>query len=444
MRNVWRSPMTRRALAAFLLAGLFLSIGCSRHPAHPTVAAAIDEAAPADTTEIQRADPQHPAEIADAANTTEDAVAADPCSVEADTVLAGGNYAPAMPPLSGRVTDLTGTITPECKADLTTRLASLEHETGAQVAVLLVSTTGGIDIEDYANKVFRQWRLGRKGVDDGVLLVVATQDRRARIEVGYGLESTITDGIAGDMLRADLQPNFREKHYNAGVSAVVADLANRIRSTPLAPPAPKRKHASGLAFLLAMILLSAVVGGVSAARNLAWTWRILLPPIAAALCTFAAVPLRLTPGYGTVIAIIPISVGASFLGVPFVRSTRQALQWLATVTTVSALLCILTAVLNRGKHAEAGSRDGWYFAALAGGFFLGSMLFAVVKIVRDGGFHRASSHPDFRDNDRDSDSSSSSSDSSNSSSGSSSDGSDSDSFSGGGGDSGGGGASSSW
>ncbi|MFP3449098.1 TPM domain-containing protein, partial [Pseudomonas sp. SIMBA_067] len=81
-------------------------------------------------------------------------------------------------------------------AGLKQQLAALEQRKGAQMAVLLVPTTGGSSIEDYANQLFRAWRLGRKDVNDGILLVVAKDDRKVRIEVGYGLEGTVTDLLA--------------------------------------------------------------------------------------------------------------------------------------------------------------------------------------------------------------------------------------------------------
>lgn len=101
-----------------------------------------------------------------------------------------------VPQLRARVTDLTATLSQDQRAALEQKLAALEARKGSQVAVLLVPTTQPETVEQYAIRVFDQWKLGRKGMDDGVLLLVAKNDRRLRIEVGYGLEGAIPDAIA--------------------------------------------------------------------------------------------------------------------------------------------------------------------------------------------------------------------------------------------------------
>src|SRR3970040_2561491 len=101
-----------------------------------------------------------------------------------------------VPPLKARVTDLTATLTSDQRAALEQKLAALEARKGSQVAVLLVPTTQPETVEQYAIRVFDQWKLGRKGMDDGVLLLVAKNDRKLRIEVGYRLERSIPTGVA--------------------------------------------------------------------------------------------------------------------------------------------------------------------------------------------------------------------------------------------------------
>lgn len=108
------------------------------------------------------------------------------CTVHAQTSPIGVS-------LDQRVIDLTNTLDTGFTTRLNDQLAALEQRKGAQVAVLLVPTTGGASIEDYANQLFRAWKLGRKDVNDGILLLVAKDDRKVRIEVGYGLEGTVTD-----------------------------------------------------------------------------------------------------------------------------------------------------------------------------------------------------------------------------------------------------------
>lgn len=129
-----------------------------------------------------------------------------------------------IPPLSARVTDLTQTLDAGQRAQLESQLAGLEQRKGAQLAVLLVPSTGDDSIEDYAVRAFEQWKLGRKGVDDGVLLVVAKNDRTLRIEVGYGLEGTITDVQAGRIIREQIVPSFQKGDFPGGIQAGVNSL----------------------------------------------------------------------------------------------------------------------------------------------------------------------------------------------------------------------------
>ncbi|MFR0690850.1 TPM domain-containing protein [Enterobacterales bacterium AE_CKDN230030158-1A_HGKHYDSX7] len=138
----------------------------------------------------------------------------------------------AIPPLSARVTDLTQTLDAGQRAQLESQLAGLEQRKGAQIAVLLIPSTGEDSIEDYAVRAFEQWKLGRKGVDDGVLLVVAKNDRTLRIEVGYGLEGTITDVQAGRIIREQIVPLFQKGDFAGGIQAGVNSLITLIE-----PPA---------------------------------------------------------------------------------------------------------------------------------------------------------------------------------------------------------------
>ncbi|WP_259757789.1 TPM domain-containing protein [Pseudomonas sp. GCEP-101] len=141
----------------------------------------------------------------------------------------------AVPPLSARVTDLTQTLDAAQRAQLENQLAALEQRKGAQLAVLLVPTTGEDSIEAYALRAFEQWKLGRKGVDDGVLLVVAKNDRTLRIEVGYGLEGTITDVQAGQIIREQIVPHFKSGDFAGGIQAGVDSLIALIEPPAVAP-----------------------------------------------------------------------------------------------------------------------------------------------------------------------------------------------------------------
>ncbi|WP_447754176.1 TPM domain-containing protein [Pseudomonas nicosulfuronedens] len=150
-----------------------------------------------------------------------------------------------IPPLSARVTDLTQTLDASQRTQLESQLAGLEQRKGAQIAVLLIPTTGEDSIEDYAVRAFEQWKLGRKGVDDGVLLVVAKNDRALRIEVGYGLEGTITDVQAGRIIRDTIVPHFKTGDFAGGIQAGVDSLIALIE--PPANPAAANPPAADTA-----------------------------------------------------------------------------------------------------------------------------------------------------------------------------------------------------
>ena len=107
---------------------------------------------------------------------------------------------------------------------LVEKLEALERRRGAQIAVVMLPTTGTLDIEAFSDKLFQAWKLGRKAVDDGLLLVVAKDDRRMRIEVGYGLEGAVPDVVAGRIIRERMAPAFREGDYAGGIEAAVDEL----------------------------------------------------------------------------------------------------------------------------------------------------------------------------------------------------------------------------
>lgn len=132
-----------------------------------------------------------------------------------------------------RVTDQTMTLDAGERAALEDRLAALERDTGAQLVVLIVASTGATSIEQFAVEAFEASRLGREKVDDGVLLVVAKDDRRVRIEVGYGLEGAVPDALANRIIETYLVPRFRAGDFAGGIDGAVAALAALIQREPL-------------------------------------------------------------------------------------------------------------------------------------------------------------------------------------------------------------------
>lgn len=141
-----------------------------------------------------------------------------------------------VPAIAGWVTDTTGTLSPDQKEALNQQLKAVEQEKGAQVVILMVPTTGEETIEQYALRVFDQWEIGRKKVDDGILLLVAKDDRRMRIQTGYGLEGAVTDLQAGRIIREQMTPRFIEGNFYAGIQAAADSLVGLVNGEELPPP----------------------------------------------------------------------------------------------------------------------------------------------------------------------------------------------------------------
>ena len=154
----------------------------------------------------------------------------------------------AVPPLSGRVVDQTGTLGAGDIASLTQTLKDLETRKGSQIAVLIVPTTDGEAIEQFSIRVAEAWKIGRKKIDDGALLVIAKNDRHLRIEVGYGLEGALTDATSKRIIDEDITPKFKAGDFAGGVSAGVDRMIRIINGEQLPAPEPPHWQTSAQAF----------------------------------------------------------------------------------------------------------------------------------------------------------------------------------------------------
>jgi uncharacterized protein len=177
-------------------------------------------------------------------------------------VIAGAQV--PVPPMGGRVIDQTATLTQEQKNALDQTLRSFEARKGSQVVVLIVPTTAPETIEQYSMRVAEQWKPGRKNVDDGVLLVVAKDDRTVRIEVGYGLEGALTDADSKRIISEIIVPKFRQGDFYGGITAGVDRILRVIDGEPL--PKPEEGRPAGVrgigSILPVMMILALVMGGV--------------------------------------------------------------------------------------------------------------------------------------------------------------------------------------
>src|SRR5437660_12704661 len=154
----------------------------------------------------------------------------------------------AVPPLSGRVVDQTGTLGSNDIASLTQTLKDLEARKGSQIAVLIVPTADGEAIEQFSLRVAEAWKIGRKKIDEGALLVIAKNDRHLRIEVGYGLEGALTDVTTKRIIDEVITPKFKSGDFAGGVIDGVNRILRVIDGEPLPAPAQRQQN-SGLSNL---------------------------------------------------------------------------------------------------------------------------------------------------------------------------------------------------
>ncbi|HEY8888323.1 MAG TPA: YgcG family protein [Gallionella sp.] len=181
-------------------------------------------------------------------------------------LLSGAAHADvAVPPLTQRVTDLTATLNAQQIQTLESRLAAFEARKGAQLAVLIVPSTQPETIDQFSIRVVEAWKLGRKKVDDGALLLIAKDDHKLRIEVGYGLEGALNDATANRIIDEIIVPRFKSGDFYAGIESGTAAMMQVIDGEPLPPPPARRSATSGInniesLMFIAFVLVVAVGG----------------------------------------------------------------------------------------------------------------------------------------------------------------------------------------
>ncbi len=150
--------------------------------------------------------------------------------------LSGGASAQSrdlrFPALTGRVVDQANLLSPAKEAELTARLEALERDTSDQLVVVTLPDLQGREIEDYGYRLGRAWGIGQSGTNNGVLLIVAARERKVRIEVGYGLEPVLTDGLSALIIHNEILPAFREGYFEQGVERGVAAIETQLRLDP--------------------------------------------------------------------------------------------------------------------------------------------------------------------------------------------------------------------
>ena len=264
----------------------------------------------------------------------------------------------AVPPLQALATDQTGTLSAQQLGQIDARLRAFEQRKGSQMALLMVASTKPESIEQYALRVAEQWKLGRKKVDDGVLLLVAKNDRVVRIEVGYGLEGALSDATTKRIISEFITPRFREGDFHGGINAGLDRMMRLIDGEALPPALGPAQTADG-------------------ARSMAELWELL--------------PVLLAGGEGggdTDMAgggrhvrqqrngVVLGRLGGSVL----TAGGAGLLLWLISGTLVvavlGALLSLVVTLLGGGRHGGLGGlgglhRGGGFGGGLGGGGFRG-------------------------------------------------------------------------
>lgn len=208
-----------------------------------------------------------------------------------------GQGVQAVPALTARVIDQTSTLSAAESSALESRLSAFEQETGAQVVVLMVMTTAPEDIASYANRVANTWKIGRKNVGDGLLLLVAKEDRKIRIEVAKSLEGAVPDLAAKRVIDEAITPQFKQGRFAAGIDVAISQISALIRSESL--PAPTADS----------------VASTAPSQGFSWT--------DIGIFLFFAVPVGAAVAravFGPVFGVLLVGLGTGFLAYLFTRS----------------------------------------------------------------------------------------------------------------------------
>ena len=168
----------------------------------------------------------------------------------------------AIPELKTRITDLTQTLSADQQSQLEAKLAAFEQQKGSQIAVLIVPTTQPEDIAQYSIRVIEKWKIGREKIDDGLLLLIAKDDRKLRIEVGYGLEGAIPDLIAKRVITEVISPKFKQGDFYGGLDAGLNSLIGLVDGEPLPTPETAKAGGNNLENLLPILLFGGLISGL--------------------------------------------------------------------------------------------------------------------------------------------------------------------------------------
>jgi len=189
-----------------------------------------------------------------------------------------------IPYLAGRINDLATILSPEAKQRIEGRLAALEESAGSQMAILTVPSLEGESLEDYSVRVAETWALGRADADDGVLLLIARDDRKMRLEIGYGLEGILTDAYSRRILDEVIQPRFRTGDFDGGIERAVETIAALIEGNDILPPVeaasrrPATSRYQGALIAFVLMLLPFIASAITTPGCAGWLLYFFLMP----------------------------------------------------------------------------------------------------------------------------------------------------------------------
>jgi len=264
-------------------------------------------------------------------------------------------HAQDVPFLGGRVNDYAGILSSNTISELNSKLKVFEDSTSIQVVVLTISSLEGSALEDYSVKVAQTWKLGQKGKDNGVLLLVVKDDRKIRIEVGYGLEGTLTDALCSVIIQREILPKFRKKDYDGGIKIGIASILGAINGTFTADHAGNQ-HMGFPEILIFLGIFTVVVGmftfvGLFTKGAMSWVLYVFLIPFWLAF-PYAAI--------GGPIGLLPFVF--YMIGFPITK------KWLAKSTRGIGLQKAIAASMIMASGNRGWSSSGGSWSSGGGGF----------------------------------------------------------------------------
>jgi uncharacterized protein len=241
--------------------------------------------------------------------------------------------AQTLPKAAGRVNDFAGVIDPATEAEIDRQLDQLEQKTTSEIAVATIRSLGGMSSTDYANRLFKEWGVGQARLDNGVLVVIAVDDRDMAIEVGYGLEGVLPDGLAGQVIREDFTPRFREGDYSGGIRNGVTRLVGIVEKHEVLTPEQLAQFSDSGDDIPVFILIPFLAVFVAIGFSM------------------VGIGLRTRTGF-------PLLFGGFFGGMPLLMSLITPMASLMTLFPLAAGMTVLGYRLGGREKWRAAFRDG--------------------------------------------------------------------------------------